>query len=159
MTVTQLSRLTYLLQSGSDRIGNLDFQSSAEIRCLTRGGGPATLEQLVRAAELIEEGQPLPPELDQALVHGSSIGGARPKATLVDEQSSLIAKFSSASDNYPVVRGESLAMALAKKAGHVANVDLTQSMGRDVLSRRALRPLWRRDSPRHGFGADDPLAE
>jgi serine/threonine-protein kinase HipA len=131
--VTQLSRLTYLLQSGSDRIGNLDFQSSAE-SYVPRGGEPATLEQLVRAAELIEEGQPLPPDLDQALMHGSSIGGARPKATLVDGQRSLIAKFSSASDNYPVVRGEFLAMTLARKAGlNVANVDLTQSMGRDVL--------------------------
>jgi serine/threonine-protein kinase HipA len=131
--VTRLSRLTYLLQSGSDRIGNLDFQSSAE-SYVPRGGTPATLEQLVRAAALIEEGQPLPPELDQALIHGSSIGGARPKATLVDGERSLIAKFSSASDTYPVVRSEFVAMALARKAGlNVAKVDLTQSTGRDVL--------------------------
>jgi len=131
--VTQLSRLTYLLQSGSDRIGNLDFQGSAETY-VPRGGEPATLDQLVRAAQLIEEGQPLPPELDQALMHGSSIGGARPKATLADGKRSLIAKFSSATDSYPVVRGEFLAMALARKAGlNVANVDLTQSMGRQVL--------------------------
>lgn len=131
--VTALSRLTYLLESGSDRIGALDFQASSDIY-EPRGGAPASLEQLVRAAELVEEGEELPPELDQALLHGSSVGGARPKATLVDGSRNLIAKFSSAADPYPIVRGEFLSMTLARRVSlNVSNVELTQSIGRDVL--------------------------
>lgn len=131
--VTTLSRLTYLLESGSDRIGALDFQTSSDIYT-PRGGAPASLDQLVRAAELVEAGDELPPELDQALLHGSSVGGARPKATIVDGSRSLIAKFSSAADPYPIVRGEFLSMTLARRVGlSVANVELTESIGRDVL--------------------------
>src|SRR5262249_54528440 len=130
---TALSRITYLLQSGSDRTGALDFQDSPDVY-VPRRAEQATLEQLIRAAELVEEGQPLSPELEQALLHGSSIGGARPKATLVAGRRSLIAKFSSSSDTYPVVRGEFVAMALARMAGlNVANVDLAESLGRQAL--------------------------
>ena len=78
-----LSELTFLLESGSDRIGALDFQSSPthyEPRALAN----ATLEELVQSAERVEKGIPLTPELDQALHHGSSIGGARPKALIED---------------------------------------------------------------------------
>ncbi|TJV12512.1 MAG: type II toxin-antitoxin system HipA family toxin, partial [Mesorhizobium sp.] len=74
-----ISELTFLLESGSDRIGALDFQFSPtnyEPRALAN----ATLEELVQSAERVEKGIPLTPELDQALHHGSSIGGARPKA-------------------------------------------------------------------------------
>lgn len=131
--VEQLARITYLLESGSDRIGALDFQRSADVY-EPRGDAPATLEQLLRAAQLVDEGQPLPADLDQALIHGSEIGGARPKATLIDRQRSLIAKFSSSSDVYPVVQGEFVGMSLAKRAGlNVANVELVESMGRRVI--------------------------
>lgn len=68
------------------------------------------------------------------LIHGSEIGGARPKATLVDGSRRLIAKFSSSSDVYPVVQGEFLGMKLAKRAGlDVASVELVESMGRWVI--------------------------
>ena len=39
-----------------------------------------TLDELLQSAERVEKGIPLTAELDQALQHGSSIGGARPKA-------------------------------------------------------------------------------
>lgn len=56
---------------------------------------------LIRPAELVEQDVPLSPELDQALLHGSSIGGARPKAGLRADGRHLIAKFSSTSDVFP----------------------------------------------------------
>ncbi len=128
----QLSPLTYLLQSGSDRIGALDFQTSAT-EYLPRGGG-ASLEELLRAAERVESGVPFSMELDGALLHGSSIGGARPKALLNDGDRKLIAKFSSSTDSYPIVKGEYVAMALAHRVGlNVAPVDLVQALGKDVL--------------------------
>ena len=70
---------------------------------------------------------PLSPALDRALLHGSSIGGARPKALLDDGDRKLIAKFSSTTDTYPVVKGEFVAMELARRAGlDVARVELAR---------------------------------
>jgi len=74
-----LGELTYLLESGSDRAGALDFQTSAS-RYVPRGMGQASLDDLLRSAEQVEKGVPLSPELDKALQHGTSLGGARPKA-------------------------------------------------------------------------------
>ena len=130
---TDLNLLTYLLESGSDRIGALDFQTSAS-QYVARSTGPATLTELAQSAERVEQGIPLSPALDQALLHGSSVGGARPKALLSDDARRLIAKFSSTADSYPVVKGEYLAMELARRAGlDVAAVELTHTLGKDVL--------------------------
>lgn len=49
---------------------------------------------------------------------GSSLGGARPKANLIDEDGSLwIAKFPSADDDYDVARWEKLLQELAQRCG------------------------------------------
>ena len=131
-----LSYLTYLLDSGSDRIGALDFQSSAD-NYVPRGKGEAQLAELSRLAESaqkVEEGEPLSEALDQALLRGSSVGGARPKALLHDGSRRLIAKFSSSSDKYAVVKGEFVSMELARRAGiDAAKVELTEALGRDAL--------------------------
>jgi serine/threonine-protein kinase HipA len=129
----EVGPLTYLIESGSDRVGALDFQVSPT-KYVPRGTRHAPLGELAEAAERIEREVPLSPELDQALLHGSSIGGARPKALLDDGEASLVAKFSSTTDTYPVVKGEYLAMELARRAGlKVALVRLTSAHGRDVL--------------------------
>ncbi len=126
------SLLTLLLESGSDRIGSLDFQASPEH--YEHRGQPATLEQLLTAAEALDSGTALPAELDQALLHGSSIGGARPKAALVDGQRSLIAKFSSSADVMPVVKAEAAAMEIARRCGiTTAATEVVRCLGRDVL--------------------------
>lgn len=128
-----LGELTYLLDSGSNRIGALDFQASSS-RYEARGEGAATLEQLLESASRIEQGLPLTPALADALQHGTSIGGARPKAALEDDGRQWIAKFSSSTDIYPVVKAEFVAMRLAALAGlDVAPVRLVQAAGRDVL--------------------------
>jgi serine/threonine-protein kinase HipA len=128
-----LSLLTYLLGSGSDRTGAIDFQRSAD-EYVPREDGVADLEQLMDAAAKVEEGVVLAPPLLQALFAGSSIGGARPKAALRQRDRDLIAKFSAANDPYPVVKGEFVAMTLAHWAGlTVAKAELTSVLGRDVL--------------------------
>ncbi|TIN74266.1 MAG: HipA domain-containing protein, partial [Mesorhizobium sp.] len=128
-----ISELTFLLESGSDRIGALDFQFSPmhyEPRALAN----ATLEELVQSAERVEKGIPLTPELDQALHHGSSIGGARPKALIEDDAIKHVAKFSSSADLYSVVKGEFIAMRLAALCGiRAASVSLVRAAGKDVL--------------------------
>lgn len=128
-----LDELTFLLESGSDRIGALDFQASAT-KYIRRGTGHATLDQLMTAAERVEMNLPLSAELDQALHHGSSIGGARPKALIDDDARKCIAKFSSSADTYSVVKGEYIAMRLAALAGlNVSPVKIVHASGKDVL--------------------------
>ena len=129
-----LTPLTYLLESGSDRIGGLDFQTSAtEYR--PRAADHPTLAEMQQAADRLTAGEILTPALADALLRGTSIGGARPKVTLTDDQGQpVIAKLSTATDPYPVVKFEAAAMLLAERAGvTVARTRLTQSLGRDVL--------------------------
>lgn len=128
-----LGPLTYMLESSSDRIGALDFQESPDAY-LAREGDDASLEELQEAARLVDEGKSLSAGLDRALLHGSSVGGARPKALIADGKRRLIAKFSSSTDTYSVVKGEFAAMKLAARAGlDVAPVELISSLGKDVL--------------------------
>ena len=130
---TQLDELIYLLESGSDRIGALDFQHSATTY-QPREPANAPLEELVQAAERIDKGLPFSPELDQALQHGTSIGGARPKAQIQDGNKKYIAKFSSTTDVYSVVKAEFVAMRLAALAGlNAAAVSLCSFLNKDVL--------------------------
>ncbi len=129
----ELDELTYLLESGSDRIGALDFQRSPT-EYVPRSTNNVSMEELVESAERVEKGVPLTPELDQALFHGSSIGGARPKALIQDQGKKYIAKFSSGTDLYSVVKAEFIAMRLADIAKlNVAPVKLVKAANRDVL--------------------------
>jgi serine/threonine-protein kinase HipA len=128
-----LGHLTYLLQTGSDRIGALDFQSSAQTY-VSRADATVGLEELAEAVRLIDEGAQLSPERDEAIRDASAVGGARPKALLTEGDRKLIAKFSSASDTYSVVKGEFVSMELARRAGlDVARVSLLEIADRDVL--------------------------
>lgn len=129
----EFSELTFLLQSGSDRIGALDFQTSASVY-EPRRNNEAPLDELLAAAEFVEKGRPLTPALELALNHGTAIGGARPKALIEDGNKKYIAKFSSSTDTQSVVKAEYIAMTLAKACGlNVAPVSLTRATGKDVL--------------------------
>jgi serine/threonine-protein kinase HipA len=129
----ELDELTYLLESGSDRVGALDFQLTPT-QYLPRQTQQPLLEELLIAAEKVERGIPLNPDLDQALLHGTSLGGARPKVLLHDGQRKLIAKFSASYDLYSMVKAEFIAMRLAQKVGlDVASVELRTVMGKEVL--------------------------
>lgn len=145
----ELDELTYLLESGSDRIGALDFQTSATQHVARQGNQPS-LEELQSAAEKVEQGISLSSELDQALLHGTSLGGARPKVLLDDGPQKYIAKFSASNDLYSVVKAEFIAMRLARQVGlNVASVHLRTAMGKDVLvierfDRVAQGDQWRR---------------
>ncbi len=129
----EFSDLVYMLESGSDRIGALDFQASAT-EYVARGGGTATLDDLAEFAGNVEAGKPVPAQLAQAILHGSSIGGARPKALLDDGGRKLIVKFSASNDVISMVKAEFIAMRLAARIGvNVAPVELAQALGKDAL--------------------------
>jgi serine/threonine-protein kinase HipA len=163
----ELDELTYLLESGSDRIGALDFQLSAT-EYVPRVSDQASLEELMQSAERVEKGMPLRPDLDKALQHGSSLGGARPKALIGAEDKKFIAKFSTSTDLYNVVKAEFIAMRLAELAGlHVASVKLARALGKDVLlierfDREKASRGWRRKpivSALTLFGLDEMMAK
>ena len=162
----EIDELTYLLESGSDRIGALDFQHSPS-EYVPRTVQAATLEELLSAAEKVENGVPLTPDLDQALFHGTSLGGARPKAMIQDRDTKMIAKFSSSTDTYNVVKAEYVAMRLAAKAGlNVAPVRLEHVAGKDVLlverfDRSKTKDGWTRKAMVSAltlFGLDEMMA-
>ena len=162
----QLDELTYLLESGSDRIGALDFQLSPT-EYVPRSAKNVTMEELVESAVRVEKGIPLTPELDQALFHGSSIGGARPKALIEEDGTKYIAKFSASNDIYSVVKAEYIAMRLAQLVGlDVAPVKLTKAANKEVLlverfDRVASKEGWARKSIVSAltlFALDDMMA-
>jgi serine/threonine-protein kinase HipA len=162
----ELGELTYLLESGSDRIGALDFQRSPS-EYMPRSATNVPLEELLKSAERVEQGVPLTPELDQALFHGSSIGGARPKALIEDQGTKYVAKFSSSSDLYSVVKAEFIAMRLAVAAGvNAAPVKLVQAANKDILlierfDREKTANGWTRKAMVSAltlFGLDDMMA-
>lgn len=162
----QLNELTYLLESGSDRIGALDFQLSAT-EYVPRYANNASIQELMESAERVEKGIPLTPELDQALFYGSSIGGARPKALVEQAEKKYIAKFSASNDFYSVVKAEFIAMRLAKLVGlDVAPVKLCKAANKDVLlverfDRVASHKGWTRKSIVSAltlFALDDMMA-
>jgi serine/threonine-protein kinase HipA len=163
---SELDELTYMLESGSDRIGALDFQVSPT-HYQPRQTEQASLDDLLMAAEKVESGAPLSPEMAQVLLHGTSLGGARPKMLLDDAKRKWIAKFSVSTDLYSVVKAEFIAMRLAYKVGlNVAPVQLRRAMGKDVLlierfDREPREDLWCRHSMVSAltlFGLDEMMA-
>ncbi len=161
-----LNELTYLLESGSDRIGALDFQLSPT-EYVARAANNVSMGELIESASRVEKGVPLTPELDQALFHGSSIGGARPKALIEENGIKYIAKFSASSDLYSVVKAEFIAMKLAAIAGlNVAPVKMTSAANKDVLliqrfDRERTKNGWTRKAMVSAltlFGLDDMMA-
>jgi len=132
LDTAELPLLTYLLESGSNRIGALDMQAAPDryVPRLTQG----TLAELVEAGDRLVQGLPFSAELDDALTYGSAVGGARPKALLADGDRELIAKFSVSTDVFPWVQAEAVGMELARRCGvTVAPTRLIGAAGRDVL--------------------------
>ena len=126
-----LEQTTFLLHSGSNRIGGLDFQVSATD--YVPRSTTATLDELHAAADAVQSGE-IHEELFEALVNGTAVGGARPKVLLRDSGVEYIAKFSVSSDPYPIVKAEAVGMELARRVGiDVPRSRVVKSLGRDVL--------------------------
>ena len=76
------------------------------------------LEHIFQASRAVERGQETVEDLRYLQGKGTSLGGMRPKCSVVDEDGWLaIGKFPSVSDIRSVTRGEVLAMKLAAQAG------------------------------------------
>ena len=129
----ELSIETYMVESGSNRLGAIDFQESAEEyrpRLDT-----ASLDELYDAAEKVLAGETLNPVIGDALMNGTAIGGAHPKVLISEESGAeYIAKLSVSTDVHPWIRAEAVAIELARRCGiEVPDAQVIQSLGRDVL--------------------------
>ncbi|TVR17183.1 MAG: type II toxin-antitoxin system HipA family toxin [Planctomycetota bacterium] len=124
----RLNEWDYLL--GVDdryRLGALRLRRPDGQWCMPPGEREAPpfihLRRLQQAAQRVEDdaGDDHPDEVDILLQPGSSLGGARPKATVVDPAGSLwIAKFPSTSDTHDVGMWEVLTNGLARSCGITA---------------------------------------
>ena len=108
--------LEALLAGTGDRTGALEFSDSATEPPEVNHQVP-TLENIASAVDELDKGRPVDPRLAALFKHGPSLGGRRPKATVLYKGSWWIAKFVSIKDrdlNQP--RLEAFALAMAKKA-------------------------------------------
>lgn len=144
------NELDYLLLSGSDRIGALDFQASAT-EYVPRDAEPVSLDAIENLATMVEQQKPISKKLLPILLHGTSVGGARPKCLIELSGKPYIAKFSVSADIHAFVKTEYIAMRLAEKVGlRVAPVLFKNYAGRDILLverfDRVLTPrgMWRK---------------
>lgn len=138
--VRTLSELDYVLGvSDVSRSGALRFVEDGRFVAPEADVPPLVrLGALVDAAWRIEREDEAPEDLALILAPGSSLGGARPKASVLDRYGRLsIAKFPREGDDYSVERWEWVAMQLAKAAGiRVPDVDLIEVTRRAVLLSR-----------------------
>lgn len=150
--VRTLMESDYLLGvSDETRLGALRFRRAGEERFLadSRGGVPALVDlgRLLQSTERILRDEETDEDLQLIFAPGSSLGGARPKASVVDQHGRLsIAKFPKESDDYSMETWEEIALRLAERAGIVtADHELLHVAGKAVLlSRRFDRAEGRR---------------
>ncbi|MCU9969487.1 type II toxin-antitoxin system HipA family toxin [Mobiluncus mulieris] len=117
----------YMLESGSSRFGNLDFQiSTSQYVPRAQNVNVETLETDIRS---VLARQKLSSVASLALVHGTSIGGAKPKIATEREIIKL-----STSDTGLSIRREAFATLLAERMGvNTVKARLTRINNRDAL--------------------------
>jgi serine/threonine-protein kinase HipA len=139
-----LPESTYLVHAGSQRVGAIDVRESFQAKP-TSGSSPwRNLQYLIEAAERIDDGLPVPAQLEEIFAEGSALGGARPKATVRDDQQVLwLAKFKSRNDTLNVPMLEVATLKLAAEAGlTVPPVQLIHLGDRPVMLIRRFDRYW-----------------
>lgn len=137
-----LHETDYLLGvSDETRLGAMRFSFDGIFQSQQAKGVPSTvaLGDLLQAALRIERGEETDEDLMMIFAPGSSLGGARPKASVYDHHGNLsIAKFPKEQDNYSMERWEAIVMDMAIDAGmDVAKHQLVKAAGHTVfMSRR-----------------------
>ena len=142
--VRTLHEIDFLLGvSDETRLGALRFRwaGEEEFQAPQAIGVPGTvaLGDLLRASERILRGEETDEDLLLIFAPGSSLGGARPKASVIDQHGALsITKFPKETDDYSLERWEAIALDMAAACGiTAAQHDIIENDGRPIfLSRR-----------------------
>jgi serine/threonine-protein kinase HipA len=120
-------------------LGALRFRRSGEeiFQAPSPSGVPALVElyRLLQITERILRDEETDEDLQLIFAPGSSLGGARPKASVVDRHGNLaIAKFPKETDDYSIETWEEVALRLAERAGiATAKHELLIVAGKAVL--------------------------
>jgi serine/threonine-protein kinase HipA len=138
-----LTEADYLLGvSDETRLGALRFRWTGEdvFQAPPRAGVPALIElgRLLQITERILRDEETDEDLQLIFAPGSSLGGARPKASVVDQHGHLsIAKFPKETDEYSIETWEEVALRLAERAGvPTPHHELVEVAGKAVLLSR-----------------------
>lgn len=137
----QLNQIDYLLAVYDfSRHGALRFKQTPDGDFLSAQDNKAIpplveLPKLLTASEKVLDDDASYNDIRELLAPGSSLGGARPKASVIDKTGNLcIAKFPKKDDNNNNVLWEAVALTLAEKAGlNVQRWELTTALGKAVL--------------------------
>ncbi|WP_218135084.1 type II toxin-antitoxin system HipA family toxin [Parasphingopyxis algicola] len=136
----ELSEIDYLLYAPDDRAGALGFGLGPEPPAPKRQFNKTlVLEKLLALADAIiaDEEMPAGSEAEQVedlMLIGTSMGGARPKAVVEDEDGLWIAKFNRPDDKWNYARVEHAMLELARSCGiDSAQSKLVAASDRDVL--------------------------
>jgi serine/threonine-protein kinase HipA len=125
-----LPESTYLLEAGSQRVGALDIRCSLDASAVLVRNSIHRLEYLMEAADRIEQGLPIPAQLEDIFLAGSQLGGMRPKAGVEDDAGVLwLAKFRSHGERIDVPAIESATLQLADAAGLDVPAVKTEAVG------------------------------
>ena len=135
----QLGELDYLLESPDDRAGALGFgrrqNPPAPLRKFNQAIDLEKLQSL--ASALIKDEIPSDPQAEQVqdlMLLGTSMGGARPKAVVQDGEGLWIAKFNRDDDRWNNTRVEHAMLRLARECGlHTAESRIETVGTKDVL--------------------------
>lgn len=130
-----LQEIDYLLHGPQDGAGYLSFGLKAEPPAPKRQYNRThQLAELIAATQAIEEGRQVAAHLLEQLDPGTSMGGARPKATIEDAQSLWLGKFPSKDDRFNLQRVEFATLDLARRCGLNVTQARLQTVGdSDVL--------------------------
>lgn len=141
--VRTLLESDYLLGvSDESRLGALRFRRADGQAFLAESsrGIPALVElgRLLQCTDRILRDEETDEDLLMIFAPGSSLGGARPKASVLDQHGRLsIAKFPKESDEYSIETWEEIALRLAERAGiPTPHHELLEVAGRSVLLSR-----------------------
>jgi serine/threonine-protein kinase HipA len=124
------------------RLGALRFRQEGEDAFLASRQqgvpGMVALGRLLQVTERVLRNEETEEDLQLIFAPGSSLGGARPKASVIDQHNRLaIAKFPKETDDYSVELWEAVALTLAGRAGiETPEFELLRVMEKPVLLSR-----------------------
>lgn len=135
----KLGEIEYLLESADDRAGALGFGlNQVPPAPLRKFNQTIQLEKLQNLAEALIKDElpndPMAPQVQELLLLGTSMGGARPKAVIEDHDELWIAKFNRPDDRWNNTRVEHAMLRLARECGiSAAESRMETAGGKDVL--------------------------
>ncbi len=151
--VADLHEIDYLLHGPQDGAGYLSFGLKAEPPAARRHFNRThQLAELIAAAQAIDEGRPVAAHLLEQLDPGTSMGGARPKASIEDEQCLWLGKFPAKDDHFNLQRIEYATLDLARRCGLNVTQTRLQTVGDgDVLMLRRFDRQYVDDGTDKGY--------